>query len=89
MWTRHAPQVFTPGERELARQMRARVDRPAQNEGDLLPLNKSLGSIAVIGPNADVIRNLVGDYAYPAHIETILEQHSDNPSGGARPIASA
>jgi len=32
-----------------------------------------------------VIRNLVGDYAYPAHIETILEQHSDNPSGGARP----
>lgn len=27
--------------------------------------------IAVIGPNADVGRNLYGDYAYPAHIESL------------------
>ena len=29
---------------------------------------------AVIGPNADSVRNLFGDYAYPAHLETLLEQ---------------
>ena len=82
----HAPQVFdTPAQRELARQIARESIVLLKNEGDLLPLDKSLGSIAVIGPNANVIRNLVGDYAYPAHIETILEQHSDNPSGGARP----
>jgi len=44
-----------------------------KNEGELLPLSKDLKSIAVIGPNADSIRNLFGDYAYPAHVETLLE----------------
>ncbi len=43
-----------------------------KNEGDLLPLSKSLKSIAVIGPNADDKRNLLGDYAYPAHIESLI-----------------
>jgi beta-glucosidase len=31
----------------------------------------------VIGPNADSIRNLFGDYAYPAHVETLLEMKKD------------
>ncbi len=35
----------------------------------------------MIGPNAGVVRNLVGDYAYPAHIETLLEQQDRNPFG--------
>ena len=30
-----------------------------------------VGSIAVIGPNADTARNLFGDYAYPAHVESL------------------
>ncbi len=81
-----APLVFdTPAQRELARQIARESIVLLKNEGELLPLDKSGGTIAVIGPNADVVRNLVGDYAYPAHIETILEQHSDNPTGGARP----
>jgi beta-glucosidase len=29
--------------------------------------------VAVIGPNADSVRNLVGDYSYEAHIETLIE----------------
>ncbi len=34
-----------------------------KNEKNLLPLSKSLKSIAVIGPNADDSRNQLGDYA--------------------------
>jgi len=47
-----------------------------KNEHALLPLAKSLDSIAVIGPNADEPRNLLGDYvpnAIPQHIITVLE----------------
>ena len=39
----------------------------------------------MIGPNADVVRNMVGDYAYPAHIESLLEADNDNPLGLPRP----
>jgi beta-glucosidase len=47
-----------------------------KNDHDLLPLAKSLDSIAVIGPNADEPRNQLGDYvpnAIPQHIITALE----------------
>jgi beta-glucosidase len=33
---------------------------------DLLPLSPEIKSLAVIGPNADSWRNMIGDYAYPA-----------------------
>ncbi|NQU07532.1 MAG: glycoside hydrolase family 3 C-terminal domain-containing protein, partial [Candidatus Abyssubacteria bacterium] len=42
-----------------------------KNEGGLLPLAKDLSSIAVIGPNADDIRNMVGDYSHASHIELV------------------
>jgi beta-glucosidase-like glycosyl hydrolase len=47
-----------------------------KNENNLLPLNKDLKSIAVIGPNADDASNLVGDYAPSVilqHLGTILD----------------
>lgn len=44
-----------------------------KNEHSLLPIAKSSQKIAVIGPNADTIRNMIGDYAYPCHIESLLE----------------
>jgi len=47
-----------------------------KNERGMLPLGKDLKSIAVIGPNADHGRNLLGDYvshAIPQHIVTVLE----------------
>lgn len=47
-----------------------------KNEKDLLPLNRDLRSIAVIGPNADNASNLFGDYApqvVPQHVATILD----------------
>lgn len=38
----------------------------------LLPLDlDGISRIAVIGPNADSWRNMIGDYAYPCHIETL------------------
>ena len=49
------------------------------NDG-ILPLRDDLRTIAVIGPNADSARNLLGDYAHIAHIETLLEMR-DNPIG--------
>ncbi len=47
-----------------------------KNKGNLLPLNKSIDSIAVIGPNADHAKNQLGDYVSHAvlqHVVTILE----------------
>jgi len=38
-----------------------------KNDG-ILPLSKEVGSIAVVGPNADNTRNLLGDYSYTAHL---------------------
>jgi beta-xylosidase len=52
-----------------------------ENDGTL-PLRDDLATVAVIGPNADSARNLLGDYAHVAHIETLLEMRaSDNPFG--------
>jgi beta-glucosidase len=63
-------EVFdAPEQRSLARQIAQKSIVLLKNEGDLLPLKKDLSSMAVIGPNADSTRNLLGDYAYPAHIE--------------------
>jgi beta-glucosidase len=72
-----AATVFdTPDQRALARQIAQKSMVLLKNEGNLLPLNKSLSSLAVIGPNADSVRNIIGDYAYPCHIETLVEMRN-------------
>jgi beta-glucosidase len=72
-------EVFdTSDQRKLARQIAQESIILLKNENNLLPLKKDIGTIAVIGPNANEVRNLVGDYAYPAHIETLLEMRSRN-----------
>jgi len=43
-----------------------------RNDGTL-PLTSPPARIAVIGPNADAARHLYGDYAYPAHVESLRE----------------
>lgn len=48
-----------------------------RNDG-VLPLAASGGTLAVIGPNADAARNMVGDYAYPAHIESMIEMRDED-----------
>ncbi|HEX2622888.1 MAG TPA: glycoside hydrolase family 3 N-terminal domain-containing protein, partial [Phototrophicaceae bacterium] len=68
----------TPAERQLAREIAQKSIVLLKNENKFLPLDKSLKSIAVIGPNAHNIRNLFGDYAFPAHMETLLELRTQN-----------
>jgi beta-glucosidase len=65
-----AEKVFDlPEHRELALETARKSIVLLKNEDNILPLNKNIKTIAVIGPNADVQRNLLGDYTYPAHIE--------------------
>ncbi|MCL6454260.1 MAG: glycoside hydrolase family 3 C-terminal domain-containing protein [Alicyclobacillus sp.] len=60
-------------QRALARTVAQQSMTLLKNEGNLLPLRKDVGTIAVIGPNADSVRHLLGDYAYPCHIETLQD----------------
>ena len=60
----------TAAHRELARTIARKSIVLLSNDG-ILPLAADVGSIAVIGPNADTARNLFGDYAYPAHVESL------------------
>jgi beta-glucosidase len=52
-----------------------------QNDGTL-PLRRDLSAVAVIGPNADSARNLLGDYAHVAHIETLIEMRRGTSGSG-------
>ena len=69
-----AASVFdTPEQRALARKIAQKSIVLLKNQGDLLPIRKDITSIAVIGPNADSVRNIIGDYAYPCHVESLIE----------------
>ncbi|MBM3118247.1 MAG: beta-glucosidase [Chloroflexi bacterium] len=57
-----------PEHRKLALEAARKSLILLKNEGNILPLNKNIETIAVIGPNADSSRNLLGDYTYAAHI---------------------
>jgi len=68
------PRVFdVPSQREVALKLARESIVLLKNENKILPLRKDIRSIAVIGPNADSVRNLIGDYAYPCHIEALSE----------------
>ena len=41
-----------------------------KNEDNLLPIDKNIRSIAVIGPNADNLYNQLGDYTAPQRKNT-------------------
>ena len=59
-------------DRALARRIAAKSMVLLANDGTL-PLAPDLRIVAVIGPNADSARNLLGDYAHAAHIEALIE----------------
>ena len=59
-----------PHTREIARKAAQRSIVLLKNEKKFLPLKKDLHKIAVIGPNADSWRNLLGDYCYAELIES-------------------
>ncbi|MEJ2007692.1 MAG: glycoside hydrolase family 3 C-terminal domain-containing protein [Acidobacteriota bacterium] len=58
-----------------------------KNEKDLLPLEKDIKSIAVIGPDADSKWNQLGDYTpevVPQHVVTVLEGIKSHVSTATR-----
>jgi beta-glucosidase len=68
-------EVFSKPETvDLSRQIAQQSLVLLKNDGALLPLSKTLGKIAVIGPSADSARLMQGDYHYPSHFE-----HMFNP----------
>ena len=83
-------EVFeTPAQRSLARQIASQSMVLLANDG-LLPLKKTIGTLAVIGPNAHAWRNLVGDYSYAAQLEGMLASPlPDSPFVGVDPAALA
>lgn len=58
---------------ELARKIAGQSLVLLQNEGRVLPLSQSLGTLAVIGPNAANGRSHLSDYSYPAMIDVLTE----------------
>ena len=64
----------TQEQRGLARKIARESMVLLKNDG-MLPLKKTLGAIAVIGPNANNGRNLLGDYSYPAAREYLVRMN--------------
>lgn len=67
--------VRTAKTRQLAKEVARQSVTMLKNDG-MLPLDKNLRRIAVIGPNADTQYNQLGDYTAPqdsAYITTVLE----------------
>ena len=66
--------IDSQGHRQLALHTARESIVLLKNQGDLLPLSRDLGAIAVIGPNAADLRVLVGNYSgTPARAVTALE----------------
>jgi len=69
-----APAVFdTPPQRALARRLAQQSIVLLQNRGTLLPLDPAIRRLAVIGPSAESVRLLQGDYHYPTHLEIMFK----------------
>jgi beta-glucosidase len=84
-----APAVFdTLEQRAFAREIARKSLVLLKNEGGVLPLDRALGRIAVIGPNADSIRHLQGDYHYPTHLEIVFGAMDERKTGGPSEAAS-
>ena len=69
------------GERRVARRAAGAIDRAAAQRGRAAPARSGDDrSIAVIGPLADTMRGLQGDYHYPAHTEIVFELEQSSPA---------
>jgi beta-glucosidase len=65
-------EVFeTKAQREMARKLANESMVLLKNDNSLLPLKKSIKTLAVIGPNANNARSLHGDYSYEATKELL------------------
>ena len=62
--------VDSPAHRELALRAARESIVLLKNEGRLLPLPKDIGAIAVVGPNADDLSSLLGNYSGTPSVAT-------------------
>lgn len=70
---KEAAKVFAlPEHRQLALESARKSIVLLKNKDNLLPLRKDIKTIAVLGPNADSRRNLLGDYTYPPHMDITI-----------------
>lgn len=53
-----------------------------KNDDGLLPLSPEISSLAVIGPNANTLRRMMGDYSYASFAELMSGGASDPVVGG-------
>ena len=67
----------TPQDRSLAYDIACRSMVLLKNDG-ILPLKKEVKKIALIGPNADSARSLMGDYSYAAVAELLMAMAPEN-----------
>lgn len=67
----------TPANRELAKEIARQSLVLLKNDGTL-PLKETIKKIALVGPNADNRRCMLGDYSYSAVLELLTQ---DPPSG--------
>jgi beta-glucosidase len=65
--SRAETELVTPAQRQAARVAAERSAVLLRNEGGLLPLNKSVSSIAVIGPLADSKPDIMGSWSLAGH----------------------
>lgn len=66
--TEKAGEVFDrPEHRALARELACHSITLLKNENRILPLKKNIKSLAVVGPNADSTRSMLGDYSYTVY----------------------
>ena len=76
----HVYEVFeTVEQRVLALELARKSMVLLKNDG-LLPLKKAIGTLAVIGPNANEGRNQLGDYSYAAVLDRLQIVPPENSS---------
>lgn len=90
--SRAAEPYQTRRARRVARELAERSVVLLQNREGVLPLSRALRRLAVIGPAADDVRLLQGDYHYPAHLEIQLRTRHEAgsevlPSSGESRLA--
>ncbi len=74
--------LSNPQHKQLSREIAEKSMTLLKNENDLLPLSDDLKTIAVIGPNADSLRNLFGDYTLPGAADFIFDPFIQESSSG-------
>lgn len=79
-------QFDTAEDRKIAYKAAAKSMVLLKNDKHILPLNTDIESIAVIGPCADEIRYLMGDYTYQGQFEGLIELNETKDSNLNQPI---